>query len=87
MNALVRQYYTEWQQTETQLSLQMKLTDNTRLLQRGEEVRFNNGESSLFLINTREIKTIEAEQKTIELKAKAQKAAVGVRWSAGLLAL
>lgn len=82
----VKQFYTEWQQTETQLSLQNKLLANTIALQRGEEIRFTNGESSLFLINTRELKTIEAEQKTIELKSKLQKASVGVRWSAGILA-
>ena len=87
LHALVKQYYTEWKQTETQLSLQIELMANTRLLQKGEEIRFNNGESSLFLINSRELKTIEAEQKIIELRAKAQKAAVGVKWSAGLLAL
>ena len=87
LHALVKQYYTEWKQTETQLSLQTELMANTRLLQKGEEIRFNNGESSLFLINSRELKTIEAEQKIIELRAKAQKAAVGVKWSAGLLAL
>lgn len=83
----VKQFYIEWQQTETQLSLQNKLLENTIALQRGEEIRFTNGESSLFLINTRELKTIEAEQKTIELKSKAQKASVSLRWSAGLLAL
>lgn len=83
----VKQYYTEWQQTETQLMLQNKLLANTSALQKGEEIRFTNGESSLFLINSREQKTIEAEQKAIELKAKAQKAAIAVRWSAGILAL
>ena len=83
----VKQYFTEWQQTEIQLSLQSRLLANTAALQRGEEVRFYNGESSLFLINAREQKTIEAEQKLIELKAKTQKAGIGVRWSAGILAL
>lgn len=83
----VKQYYTEWQQTETQLNLQNSLLVNTTALQKGEETRFNNGESSLFLLNAREQKTIEAEQKVVELKAKAQKASVGVRWSAGILAL
>ncbi|HET9744501.1 MAG TPA: TolC family protein [Chitinophagaceae bacterium] len=82
----VKQFYTEWQQTETQLSLQSKLLANTIALQKGEEIRFNNGESSLFLLNAREQKTIEAEQKLVELKAKAQKAAVSVKWSAGILA-
>lgn len=81
----VKQYFTEWQQTETQLSLQTGLLANTRALQRGEEVKFSNGESSLFLINARVQKTLEVEQKAIQLKAKAQKAGIGVRWSAGIL--
>lgn len=82
-----KQYYTDWQQTELQLGLQTQLLANIKALQKGEEVKFANGESYLFLINARELKTIETEQKTIELKAKTQKAAIGVRWSAGLLAL
>jgi hypothetical protein len=68
-----------------QLTQQNSLLENLHALQKGEEVRFANGESSLFLINAREQKTIEAEQKTIELKAKYQKSAIGVRWAAGLL--
>ena len=80
----VKQYFTDWQQTEAQVSLQSKLLSNTRTLQRGEEIKFKNGESSLFLVNAREQKTIEAEQKWVELKAKAQKAIIAVRWSAGI---
>lgn len=83
----VKQYYTEWQQTEAQLTLQSKLLTNTLALQKGEEIRFNNGESSLFFLNAREQKTMEAEQKLVELKAKAQKVAVSVRWSSGILVL
>ena len=81
------QFFTDLQQTESQLQMQNQLLLNTNRLQRGEETKFANGESSLFLINSREQKTIEAEQKTIELKAKTQKAAVGLRWSAGIWVL
>ena len=35
-----------------------------------EITRLNNGESSLFLINARQNKVIEAQQKLIELKTK-----------------
>ena len=59
----------------------------TIALQKGEETRFVNGESTLFLLNAREQKTIESEQKLVELKAKVQKAAVNVKWAAGVLAL
>ncbi len=43
---------------------------NYRRLLTAEETRFGNGESSLFLINSRENKLLEAEQKLIELRLK-----------------
>ena len=82
----VRQSFNQWQQAEVQLSLQNEFASNTKTLQRGEEVRFSNGESSLFLVNARELRTIEAEQKQIELKAKVKKAVVAMRWAAGVYA-
>jgi outer membrane protein TolC len=81
----LKQYYAQWQQTELQLSVQTGLVMNVAALQRGEETKFENGESSLFLVNARELKTIEAQQKEIELRSKVRKAEVDVRWAAGLL--
>lgn len=43
---------------------------NYQRLLTAEETRFGNGESSLFLINSRETKMLEAEQKLIELRLK-----------------
>ena len=80
----MKAYYTDWQQTEAQLSMQNSLVANITALQKGEETRFFNGESSLFLINARELKTIETKQKLIELKSKNRKALVSLKWSAGL---
>jgi outer membrane protein TolC len=81
----VKQYFTEWQQTLNQLSIQNNLVKNFAGLQKAEEIRFSNGESNLFLINARELRTIEAEQKMIELKSKNRQAHVRLQWSAGLL--
>lgn len=81
----LKQYFTEWQQTVNQLSVQNSLLNSYSGLQRAEEMRFSNGESNLFLINAREIKTIEAEQKLIELQAKNKQAYVKLQWSAGVL--
>jgi outer membrane protein TolC len=81
----VRQYRNDWEQLLQQVQLQRTAVDQYAALQRAEEVRFLNGESSLFLINSREIKTLEARQKLIELQSKQQKAAVGIRWAAGVL--
>jgi outer membrane protein TolC len=81
----VKQYHTEWEQTKAQLLMQKNLVTNVEILKRGEETRFANGEGSLFLINTRELRGIEAQQKLIGLSAKNQKALVTLKWAAGLL--
>lgn len=81
----VKQFYTEWQQTILQQEQQKNLVANYTALQKGEETKFSNGESSLFLVNARELKTIESQQKLIELTSKIQVAHINIRWSAGLL--
>ncbi len=81
----LRQYYNEWQQLNRQIQLQQQAVASYAQLQRGEEIRFSNGESSLFLINSREQKTLEARQKLIELQGKEQKARASVLWAAGAL--
>lgn len=81
----VRQSRNDWEQLIQQVGLQRAAVDQYAALQRAEELRFFNGESSLFLINAREIKTLESRQKLIELQSKQQKAAVGIRWAAGVL--
>lgn len=80
----IKAYYTDLQQTTAQLLLQNSLTVNIAALQKGEETRLSNGESSLFLVNARELKTIETMQKLIELKSKNRKALIALKWSAGL---
>ncbi|MEJ7912591.1 MAG: TolC family protein [Chitinophagaceae bacterium] len=81
----VKQYYLESQQTASQYQQQQNLVLNYIALQRGEETKFANGESSLFLINAREAKTIEGKRKELALAAKTQQAVVRLRWAAGLL--
>lgn len=81
----VKQFYTEWRWVQVQEQQQAQLVANFAALQRGEELKFNNGESSLFLINTREQKTIEAKQKLLALQAKKMQARVNTEWATGLL--
>jgi outer membrane protein TolC len=50
-----------------------------------EVQKFELGESTLFLLNNRELKVLESRQKLAELKAKFFKTAYGVEWAAGLL--
>jgi outer membrane protein TolC len=86
LQAKLRQYHNEWKQLKQQVALQQKAIQSYAALQRGEEIKFTNGESSLFLVNAREMKTLEAQQKLIELQSKEQKAIAGSFWSAGALA-
>jgi hypothetical protein len=68
-----------------QILTQEATNKNLIALVKAEESRFNNGESSLFLINSRENKALEALEKLIELKAKFAKTVYALQGSAGLL--
>lgn len=81
----VKKYYNEFSNLKEQIALQTKSLSNYQQLVKAEEVRFQNGESSLFLINSRESKALEATQKLIELKTKYYKSIYALQWSAGLL--
>ena len=81
----VKSYYNELVTLKSQIVLQEKAYKNYYVLQRGEEIRFQAGESSLFLINARENKTLEALQKLQELKAKFFKTENMLQWAAGNL--
>ncbi|MGI9190965.1 MAG: TolC family protein [Chitinophagaceae bacterium] len=81
----VKANYTGVKVLAAQWQLQQDLVSNQLKLQTGEEIRFQQGESSLFLMNSREQKTIEAQQKEAAIKAKFYKQKASLMWSAGLL--
>lgn len=66
----VKQVFNEQINIKNQIELQESMYLNYLRLQRAEEIRFANGESSLFLINARENKAIESLQKLLELRSK-----------------
>lgn len=70
---------------QTQLQIQQAALQNYVALQRAEEMRFAAGESSLFLINARENKVLEARQKLIEVEIKLAEAFTDLQWAAGTL--
>ncbi len=81
----LRQYHNEAKQLQVQISQISAMLRNYRSLLSLEELRFTQGESSLFLVNSRESKMLETEQKLIELQQKYIKAVYSARWAAGLL--
>lgn len=81
----VKAYYNSLTTLKNQISIYGKAVQNYLTLLRGEETRFSNGESSLFLVNSRESKSLEAIQKLTELKTKYFQTSNTLMAAAGLL--
>ncbi|MBL7754280.1 MAG: TolC family protein, partial [Chitinophagaceae bacterium] len=81
----VRTEYNQFKGLVNILETQKQLLRNQESLLDGENTRFRNGESSLFLINSREQKLLETQQKNILLVAKLQIQRNKLWWSTGTL--
>jgi len=81
----LRAYLNETRQLQQQLVISEQAYKNFQTILTAEYLKFKNGESSLFLINTRENKVIETAEKLISIRIKYLKARYAVDWSAGLL--
>lgn len=68
-----------------QLNTTRSMVDNYRRLLAAEILKFQNGESSLFLINSREIKYIDSRVKEVETEAKLKIVQAKLRQAAGVL--
>lgn len=78
------QKYNEFSTGQTLVKLQEEGVRMSTKLRDGEEQRFQNGESSFFLVNTRERTLLETQLKWVETAAKFQKLSAELLWSAGL---
>lgn len=81
----VSSYYNQVEALKKQIQTQQNALANYQALVKAEETRFANGESSLFLINSRETKAMEAAEKLTELKAYLFKTIYALQASAGVL--
>jgi hypothetical protein len=81
----VRSSFNEVISLQAQTVLFQQNTYNQELLLRAEESKFSIGESSMFLVNARENKLLETQQKLNELKTKFFKSLLGIVWSTGQL--
>lgn len=71
--------------TQNQLQLYNSVVVNYQAMLNAELSKFNNGESSVFLINSREITLIQAQLSLISLTTKYQQLYVKKRWAVGNL--
>jgi len=76
----------QWSATTEQINLYSQTVKDYFGLLDGERKMFNAGESSLFMVNSREIGYIQAQLKLIDLIAKNQKASLSTNFALGLLA-
>jgi outer membrane protein TolC len=79
----VRQYYNELKALETQMQLYNSITNNYFRLLEAENEKFRQGESSIFLINTREQRWLDAQLKYLKLVATYKKTELALLWSTG----
>ncbi|WP_144281228.1 TolC family protein [Chryseobacterium echinoideorum] len=80
INTKIETYRNEVSNYFTQIDISTQNLSNYERLLNAEETRFSNGESSLFLINSRENKLLEAREKNLDLKAKFLKSYNKLKW-------
>lgn len=74
-----------WETTQQQLTGYNDVVTSTDRLLQAEVQKFNSGESSLFLVNRRELKYINTQVKFIDLLMKSQKALMTIEYELGRL--
>jgi outer membrane protein TolC len=83
----INNYYNEQDNFIAQIELYEGAVQNYNTLLEAEYIKFDLGESSIFLVNSREQKLIEAQLKLIELRGKFFKTRQKLEWAAGRLGL
>ncbi len=85
IEAKIRQYSNELQNLRAQVKLFQDVSNNYRRLLDGENEKFAIGESSIFLVNTREQRWLEAQLKYLKLLSELRKSEAGLQWATGVL--
>ncbi len=80
LNTKINTYKNEVLGYQNQINIAAQNINNYQRLLNAEEAKYSNGESSLFLINSRENKLIDAQEKALELKLKFVKSYNQLKW-------
>jgi outer membrane protein TolC len=81
----IKNYSTQALNLEQQINIQNGALNNFNRLFRAERTKFDIGESTLFVLNSRENKVYETTLKLIELRTKYQKSIAALYWAGGQL--
>lgn len=77
--------YNDIEQLQKQLTLIKSMLESYTKLLNVEEQKFSIGESNLFIVNSRELKKLETQEKLIEVKIKLNKSIAGLAFAYGNL--
>jgi outer membrane protein TolC len=86
LNFKLQQYFNENENLQNQFRVYSDIVNNYQQLLQMESTRFELGESSLFLINSREMKVIESQVKLAKIRSDIEIARASIDWASGTLA-
>jgi outer membrane protein TolC len=81
LNFKIKSSMVDLENVSAQIEVYRKTVEDTKTLLEAEKRMFENGESSLFLINVREMAYIQSQLKYIELLTKNQQAAIALKFA------
>ncbi len=81
----VESYFAELENMSGQIDRLDSMVDNYRSLLEVEGVKFEIGESSIFLLNSRQVKLLEAQLKLAKVRSTWHKAQLGFDWASGVI--
>lgn len=84
---IVAQFYEQSLYLDEQITLYQQIVKNYKSLLDAEVTRFQLGDSSVFLVNAREQKWLDARRKLLKLEVDFRKNWVKLRWAAGIIGL
>jgi outer membrane protein TolC len=85
LSSKIRQAQNEVLNAQIQLEIYSQTVVDSKQLFDAERTMFDEGESSLFLVNARELSYIQAKLKYIEVLSKYQQALLSLRFSMAIL--
>ena len=85
LNNKLSMYLNEQQTLQDQVRLYQGMVDGYRQLLEGERMLFSSGESTQYLVNSRQNKLLDAQIKLVECLTKYEKAKASVSWVVGNL--
>jgi len=87
LNNKINSYFNDYETAREQLNIYKSALINYKSLLDAENIKFQIGEGTVFMVNARETKYLESIIKVKEMETKVVKSLFAIYWSAGVLSL